>query len=420
MSGLLARPEWRLLVALAIGLLIGVERERRKGQGTTRAAAGLRTFTLVCLLGGISAQFGSNALVVLAGAFTALAALLSYWLGDRTDPGLTTEVTLLVAFVLGVLAQTQPVVALGAGVVVTVLLAIKSKIHHFAQDVLTERELTDGLTFSVAALVVLPLLPNQTIDPFGIFNPFALWRLAVVLMALSAGGYIALRVLGPRYGLAITGFASGFVSSTAAIAAMGGRARDNDQFAVAGAGGAVASAIGSLAYLTGLVATANLDVLRELALPLSAAFVLTIGYAIFLTARHSNDGSLSNELGHAFDVKTILMFASLVAVFSLLSACLVVWFGDYGVLGGAVTTGLIDVHAAAVSIATLMASGKINSNLGALAILVALSTNMVSKIPAAFALGSRGFAIRVAVGLTALLVGLWAGYGWEVLNDILR
>src|SRR5262249_40463800 len=154
------------------------------------------------------------------GVFTGSAALLGYWLGDRTDPGLTTEVALMAAFVLGVLAQTQPFLALGAGVTVTMLLAVRTTLHHFARDVLTERELVDGLIFFVPAVAVLPLLPNRPIDPFALFNPFALRRLAVVLMALSAAGYIALRLAGPRYGLAIAGFASGFVSSTACIAAM--------------------------------------------------------------------------------------------------------------------------------------------------------------------------------------------------------
>src|SRR5262249_58917361 len=115
------------------------------------------------------------------------------------------------------------VMALGAGVAVALLLAIRTTLHHFARDVLTEREFFDGLIFFIAAAVVLPLLPNRPIDPFGLFNPFALWRLMVVLMALSAAGYITLRLVGPRYGLAIAGFASGFVSSTACIAAMGGR-----------------------------------------------------------------------------------------------------------------------------------------------------------------------------------------------------
>jgi uncharacterized membrane protein (DUF4010 family) len=190
---LFERPDWRLLIALAIGLLIGVERERRKGEGEARAPAGLRTFVLVALLGGLAAQTGGNFLVVLAGAFTAAAALIGYALGDRRDPGLTSEVALVVTYVLGVLAQSKPVLALEVSVVVTALLAYRIQLHRLARDVLTERELLDGLTLAMAALVVWPLLPNRPIDPYGLINPFALWRLAVVLMGLGALGYIGQR-----------------------------------------------------------------------------------------------------------------------------------------------------------------------------------------------------------------------------------
>jgi uncharacterized membrane protein (DUF4010 family) len=410
---LIASSAWRLFVALAIGIVIGIERERRKGEGAKRGAAGLRTFALVSLLGGLSAHTNSVVLVTLAGTFTGAAALLGYWLGDRTDPGLTTEVALMATFILGVLAQAQPLVALGAGVAVTLLLAVRTALHHFARDVLTERELLDGLIFFIAAAVVLPILPDRPIDPLRLFNPFALWRLAVVLMALSAAGYIALRLLGPRFGLAIAGFASGFVSSTACIASMGSRARENEHFAAPGAGGAIASTIGSLVYLSGLVATADLDVLRQLVKPFGVAIVTTVAYAIFLAGTHGRTDDRPNEPGRAFDLKTVVLFASMVAVFSLISAGLIGWLGNDGALGSAVATGLVDVHAAAVSIATLMAAGKITARLGSLAILVALTTNMVSKIPAAFAAGPRPFALRVTLGIVALLAGLWSGYAWQ-------
>jgi uncharacterized membrane protein (DUF4010 family) len=319
----------------------------------------------------------------------------------------------MAAFVLGVLAQTQPVVALGAGAIVTILLAVRTTLHHFARDVLTERELFDGLMFFVAAVVVLPLLPNRSIDPLGLFNPFALWRLAVVLMGLSAAGYIAMRLAGPRYGLVIAGFASGFVSSTACIAAMGGRARENEDLATPGAGGAVASTIGSLVYLTGLIATADLDVLRQLMKPFGVAIAATCAYATLLIGRGTTTELRSNQPGRAFDLKTVALFAGLVGVFSLVSAALIAWLGKDGAFASAVATGLIDVHAAAVSAATLMASGKITTSLGVLAILIALTTNMVSKIPAAFVAGPPRYARRVTLGLGNLIVGLWCGYAWQ-------
>src|SRR5476649_985543 len=152
-TALLASPAWHFLVALSIGLLIGVERECHKGAGAKRASEGLRTFSLIALLGGLTAQTGSVALIALGGLFTAIAALAGYWLGDRRDPGLTTEAALVVTFVLGVMAQTEPALSLGSSVGVTILLAARTPLHHFVRDVLTKQELLDGIVFAVAALV---------------------------------------------------------------------------------------------------------------------------------------------------------------------------------------------------------------------------------------------------------------------------
>jgi uncharacterized membrane protein (DUF4010 family) len=407
-------PGWRLLVALAIGLLTGVERERRKGEGDTRAPAGLRTFMLVALLGGLAAQTGSDLLVVLAGAFTAGAALVGYALGDHRDPGLTSEVALFVTYLLGVLAQSNPVLALEVSVVVTVLLAYRTQLHHLARDVLTERELLDGLTLAMAALVVWPLLPNRAIDPYGLINPFILWRLAVVLMGLSALGYIGQRIFGTRYGLTVAGFTAGFISSTAAIVAMGERAQSDPRVAGPTAAGAISSLLGSLMYLTALVAAANPGLFRLLAVPLGFAVAMTLGYAIALNWRFSSSSDVVAMPGRAFNMWTAMLFAALVAGFAAVSTALTTWLGAAGALAGAGATGLVDAHAAAVSLATLSGAGEIDDATAALGILMALSANMAAKAPTAFVCGPRPFAFRITAGLMLLLAGIWTGYGLAV------
>jgi uncharacterized membrane protein (DUF4010 family) len=205
-------------VALGIGLLIGIERERSKGDGPDRAAAGVRTFLLIALVGALAttaAQRFGGLIFAVGGGFVALAALAAYRRSRADDPGLTTEVAMLVTFLLGALAMTALPLAAGLGVVVAVVLASKSALHRFVRDTLTEQEVHDGLLLAAAAAVVLPLLPDRAIDPFGAFNPHTLWTLVVLVMAINAGGYIALRLLGPGAGLALAGFIGGFISSTA-------------------------------------------------------------------------------------------------------------------------------------------------------------------------------------------------------------
>jgi len=400
-------PMWRLLMALGMGALIGVERERRKGEGASRAPAGLRTFAIIGLAGGLAAQSQSEILIFMTGAFVACAALAGYWLGDRRDPGMTTEVAMFATFLLGVEAQHDPGQALALAVIVTVLLAWREPLHHLARDVLSEDELRNGLIFAIAALVVLPLLPDRTVDPFGLFNPFALWRVAVVMMGLGAAGHAATRIAGPRYGLAAAGFASGFVSSSATIASMGGRSRAAPEFAGPSAAGSVASTLGSLVYLTALVAAANPKLLLPLALPLGTAALVTLLYAVLLS-RHAFSKPLQHPVASAsFQFRTVLIFALFLGAFSLVENAAFAWFGSAGIFASAVITGAIDVHAAATAVATVVADGRADLLSGDRAILLALTANMLVKMPLSFAAGTRAFGIRVSVGLAMLVASLW-------------
>jgi hypothetical protein len=212
-----------LAVALGIGLLIGAERERRKGAGPSRSPAGIRTFTVTSLAGAVSFIVGGEVLLAVATAGVIILTVAAYWRGHENDPGLTTEIALILTALLGGLAIQQPALAAGIAVVVAVLLAARSRLHRFVSSVLTEDELNDGLIFAGATLVVLPLVPDRPMGPYGALNPHSIWILVILVMAISAAGYIAVRLLGARFGLPIAGLASGFISSTATIGAMGAR-----------------------------------------------------------------------------------------------------------------------------------------------------------------------------------------------------
>lgn len=404
----LSRPEWPLLVALAIGSLIGLERERRKGEGTSRSPAGLRTFALFGLLGGLAALIGNTGLVLVIGSFVAIGALTAYALGDRRDPGLTGEVALVVTFALGVLAQARPAVALETGVVVTALLAFRVQLHRFVRERITDQELLDALTFAIAAVVILPLLPNRAIDPFGLLNPFTLWRLAVVAMAFSFLGYVAQRLLGGRYGLLLAGLAAGLVSSTAAVAAMGARAKTQPDLAAASAVGAIASMIGSLGYLVAIIGAVSPQLISTLAIPLGLAAVLMLAYATWLVRRTPKSAD-TETVGRAFNGGAVLFFVALVGTFSLASELLIRWLGAPGALMGAAVMGLADAHAASVSMATLLAGGRMAIAAAAIGVVLTLTTNMAVKVPTAFMTGGQAYGRQVTIGVLLLVAGLWVG-----------
>jgi uncharacterized membrane protein (DUF4010 family) len=156
-----------LAVALGIGLLIGVERERRKGEGPSRSPAGIRTFTVTSLVGAISFIVGGEVLLAVATAGIIILTAAAYWRGHEDDLGLTTEIALILTALLGGLSMQQPALAAGIAVIVAVLLAARSRLHSFVSSVLTDGELNDALIFAGATLVVLPLVPDRPMGPYG-------------------------------------------------------------------------------------------------------------------------------------------------------------------------------------------------------------------------------------------------------------
>jgi uncharacterized membrane protein (DUF4010 family) len=188
------------VVALGVGLLIGIDRERNKGDGPTRQAPGLRTFTLAALLGATAIAAGGEVLLAAAALGVVGFAGLSYWRARDSDPGLTTETALVLTTLLGGLAIREPAFAAGLGVAAAVLLAARSALHRFVLSVLTDEEIRSLLIFAGATLVVLPLLPDQPIGPYGALNLRTIWIVVILVMAVSALGYIAVRLVGAQFG----------------------------------------------------------------------------------------------------------------------------------------------------------------------------------------------------------------------------
>lgn len=392
-----------LSVALAIGLLVGIERERGKGTGADRGAAGVRTFTLMALAGAISDLIGTAGILV-SGAFVVLAALASYRATRGRDPGLTTEVALLVVFLLGVLAMRHAALSAGLGVIVTTLLIAKTKLHSFVNKVLSERELHDALLLAGGAAIVLPLLPDHAIDPWHALNPRRLWLLALIMMALNTGGHIALRTLGARKGLLLAGLAGGFVSSTATIAAMGTQGRAQSGLSRAYAGAALISNVSTMIQLALVTGALSPPLLRVIALPLIAsglaAALITLVYSVH-TEEHEE--TAKTLVGRPFGVKHILVFVAIVAAALLVSAAALDWFDDRALPWTLAASGLADVHAAAAAAAQLVAENRIMPVAAAWALACALTTNSLVKLVVAFSTGGGPFGWRLVPGVVIMV-----------------
>ena len=399
-----------LVVALGLGLLIGAERERRKGEGSSRSPAGIRTFTITSLAGAISFIVGGEMLFAVATSGVIILTAVAYWRGHEDDPGLTTEIALIVTAMLGGLSMQKPALAAGLAVTVAVLLATRSKLHRFVRSVLTESELNDALIFAGATLVVLPLVPDRPMGPYGALNPHSIWILVILVMAISAAGYVAVRLLGARFGLPIAGLASGFISSTATIGAMGARVAKTTDLLAAAVAGAVLSTIATIVQMAFVLAATSTATLRALTAPLICAGLASIAYGMVFTVRALQQKTESEARdGRAFSLTTALGFALTLSVILVASAALREWFGETGIIVAAALAGFVDTHSAAISVASLVASGKMSVADAVFPILAGLSTNTMSKMVLAGISGGRSFALRVIPGLIVVALAAWVG-----------
>ncbi|MCI0598127.1 MAG: DUF4010 domain-containing protein [Beijerinckiaceae bacterium] len=401
-------------IALGIGLLIGTERERRKRDGAKHSPAGIRTFALASLAGAVSLVDGGVPLLAITAGGTFGLAGLAYWRGPDSDPGLTTEIALVFTVLLGGLSIGRPAFAAGLAVVAAILLNARSPLHRFARSVLSEDEIKDALIFVAATLIVLPLLPNEQMGPYGAINPRSVWIIVILVMSIGALGHIAVRLAGAHYGLPVTGFASGFVSGTAAIAAMGARVAHAPELLWPASAGAVLSFAGTIVQLAVVLAATNLEVLAALSIPLAlgGAAAVIYGTAFSLVSLRQNPEA-ADESGRAFNVWAAILFAAMLSAILLASRVMNAWFGEAGITATAAVGGLASTDPIAISIATLVSEGAILAGDASFPILIGLSANTLVKAALAMASRSGGFALRVIPGLAFVLLAAWIGWWWQ-------
>lgn len=397
-----------LAAATGVGLLVGLERERKALRPhASPQAAGLRTFTIVSLLGWVTQSVGGP--VLLAAAALGVAALLAvgYSRSSREDPGLTSEVALLLVLALGALSTRSPPAAVAIGVILASLLAYRDPLHDFARSRLTETEVRDGLILAAAALVILPLVPDRFIGPYEAVNLRTVWTLCVLMMGIGALGHFAIRVAGPNLGLVVAGFVSGFASSTATVASMGARASAEPALLRPAVAAATVSSATTMLFAGIVLAVLDTAVLQLLLLPLALGFCTALACGAWFARASSARAEPAGEERHVFDWRMAFGPALLITSVQFLSALLYEWLGDSGVLLTAMASGLADAQAAAAAPAVLVQSGKLQPQQALLPILAAISTNTLSKCVVAYVSGGRDYAVRVMIGLALIMAALW-------------
>lgn len=389
------------LVACAIGLLLGFERERSHNR---TLPAGSRSFALISLLGAVAATFGPWAVVV---GLVGIAALmvLAYFRTNEEDPGTTTEIAALVTYLLGALAYTQTVLAVALAVVVAGLLVSKGRIHRFARDIVTEVEMDDAIKFFVVAFVVLPLLPDQSMGPYGVLNPAKVWLLVVLLTGIGWLGYLGVRALGAERGLLVAGLAGGFVSATATTASMGRLSRTSGLRAPLAS--ALAASLATFVQLLVVIGYVDPHVFRRLWPPVLAGALVLAGVAAYVYRGAVRDNQAASAgvadipAGRPFSLRPALILTGVLVFALLLGRWGADVLGPRGAVLAAFGAGLADAHAGSVAAASLAAKGDIPVTIALAAVAAALGSNLLVKIALAFSAGGRRFGLGFLAGMAA-------------------
>jgi uncharacterized membrane protein (DUF4010 family) len=402
-----------LLTALGCGLLIGLERERRKGQGPQRRSAGLRSFAVAALAGALARTVDQAGLVAVAALAVGLLSAVSYLRSHSDDPGLTTELALFATFLIGVLAATEPPLAAAAAVVMAALLAARGSLHRFATDWLSEGELHDILLLAALVVILWPLLPDVALPALGGLRPHALLGLLLLLLALQALAHLAARVLGARASLLGAGLLAGFVSSTAAIASFGARARREPLQARACAAGGVMSSASTWLLALFILALISPDVAWDVMPMAASAAAVATASAVLLAHRQtaSANAVAAPELmpermpgqRRMLQPREALVLAALLSGVTVAMSWARGQFGELGLLGASALAGLLDAHAPLASMAAQHGAGAIDHAALLGVTLVAIAANSLTRTLTAFVTGGRRYGLRVAAGLLASL-----------------
>jgi uncharacterized membrane protein (DUF4010 family) len=395
-------------VALLVGVLIGLDRERAEARKGHEAFAGVRTFPLIALVGAVAMILlpvaGPALLVAAFAAVTSVAVVAYLRTSTAGGPGATTEMAAIATFLLGALAgDGQFVLAGAAGVAVAVLLVAKPRLEAFSRA-LTGEEIRAALELAVISVIVLPLLPNVGFGPWQVLNPFAIWLIVVLVSTLSFAGFIATRLMGERRGLTVTGAVGGLVSSTAVTFAMAERTK-----ADRGLGGPAASAVVlascvmslRMAVLAGVV---NVGILPRL-LPVVGAMAVVGGIAALWLA-HGGAGEPLASGGHLtnpFSLRAALSFGLLFALILLGVRAAQEYLGAGGTYVASALSGVADVDAVTIAFSRL-GPGADGWKTPAAAVTLAAVVNTLVKLGLGVALGAGRFRrhVAVALGLVAL------------------
>lgn len=397
------------LTSLAIGLLIGLERERSPG-----SRAGLRTFALVAMFGTLAAMLSEKATpwLLLGGLLIAglmMVAAYSRVKDDSADPGTTTIAAILVCYSLGAAVwYGNGTLAIMLAIITTVLLYFKTELHGITAK-LSRRDLISMLQFGVLTFIILPILPDHNYGPYEAFNPYQIWLMVVLISGVSLVGYVALQLIGQRHG-AVLGLFGGLVSSTATTLVYARRSMENESFTNLAVTVILIANLTVLLRLAILSAAASPAILPQLLPVLGSGFLSGAIAMAFGWRKLSQQYEVTlPEIKNPAEIRAAAAFGLIYGSVLLFSAWLSDIAGSSGLYAVALVSGLTDTAAITLSSLHFYQHGKLEAAQAITAISLAFISNVGFKLGLIFFIGSKLLARQCVSGLLASAAGLGLG-----------
>lgn len=395
---------YRFGAALAIGALIGLEREHSHRKADEELFAGVRTFPLIALVGCLAALVSD-----VVGAWPFVGTLLimglliamAYFVESRHgDTGLTTEVSAIITLLAGALCYWEYLpLAAAIAVAMTVLLSLKPEIRSVAYN-LTQQDIYATLKFAFISAIVLPVLPNQTFGPLDVLNPYKIWLMVVFISGISFLGYLLIKVVGPEQGIGLTGLLGGIASSTATTLSFAQRSHQDRELAKPFAMAIMIAWTVMFIRVLVVVGTLNRRLLDGLWMPIAASALVGLLYCVYLYFSQRTNETRDLEYSNPFELGPALTFGSLYALMLVVSKAAEIYLGQTGLYISSVVAGLTDVDAITLSLVDLFSAPQgIGLMTASRAIVLAAISNTVVK-----------GGIVLSTGTNELRKALWPGF----------
>lgn len=400
------------LISFLVGLVIGIDRERSLPKGMK--GMGVRSFTLVAIMGTLAATIKDANLTLIVSAFILGAILLNYhYTAAKQEKaksiGITTGLAASVVYVLGYIAPKEPVLSAVIGGVILAMLVGREALHTFAKEKLKPREISAAATMLIIFICVLVFLPNQTIDPWNLFNPRKFGVLIAIIATIQFSGYVAIRVFGDRLGVLFMGFFGGLVSSTAVFATLPHFVKKHPERTRTACAAGIFSTVAMLLEFSIIITVAAPELFVSVSIPVIAMIAVGVVSALMIYSKEGDHQKIDAPK-NPLDFRSVFYLSSVIGGMIIIVAVVKLYLGVDGVKIVSFLGALFEIHGVSLATATLYVAGKLSLLDARVTLLVALFASYITKFVLLMALSRNRFGLLTA-SVLLLMVGLGATAG---------